>query len=253
MMARLRSLLTATTLAVTLAAAPAQANPLQNWAGRLLEWSQRRPTPSTTSVTGFVPPAGGLPANREGGAARGAVCPFSNQRLTALLPSTNLGLTASARPSLFFYLPPTEGRSVEFLLQDSRGAELYQSTTRINQSGIVRIDLPSNAPELEVGQTYQWYLSVICDPKDRTADLYVQGWVQRVAMPENLQRQLQQAPANERPYIYASAGLWHETLATLFELRQAQPGNTTLQADWIALLRMEGLDKVAQEPLAGRL
>ncbi|MEN9216949.1 MAG: DUF928 domain-containing protein [Gloeomargarita sp. HHBFW_bins_162] len=251
-MARLQSFLTATTLAVTLAAAPAQANPLQNWAGRLLEWGQKRPT-TTTPVTGFVPPAGGLPANREGGAARGAVCPFSNQRLTALLPSSNLGLTASARPSLFFYMPPTEGRSVEFLLLDSRGAELYQSTTRINQSGIVRMDLPSNAPELVVGQSYQWYLSVICDPKDRTADLYVQGWVQRVAMPDSLQQQLQKAPASEHPYIYASAGLWHETLASLMELRQAQPGNANLQADWMSLLSMEGLDKIAQEPFAGKL
>ena len=252
-MTRLQSLFTATTLALTLVAAPAQANPLQNWAGRLIEWGQKRSTPTLTNVNGFVPPAGGLPANREGGAARGAVCPVGNQRLTALLPSTNLGLTAAARPSLFFYLPPTEGRSVEFVLQDSRGAELYQSTTRINQSGIVRVDLPSNAPELAVGQTYQWYLSVICDPKDRTADLYVQGWVQRVDMPDTLKRQLQQAPASEHPYIYANAGLWHETLAALFELRQAQPGNAMWQEGWISLLRMEGLDKVAQEPLAGRL
>ena len=252
-MARLPSVLTAMTLAVTLVAAPAQANPLESWAARLLEWGKRRSTPPVAPVTGFVPPATGLPSNREGGAARGTVCPVGNQRLTALLPSTGLGLTVSARPSLFFYLPPTEGRSIEFSLWDARGAELYQSTTKVNRSGIVRFDLPSNAPELVVGQTYQWHLSLICDPKDRSADMYVQGWVQRVALPDALQQQLQRAPRSEHPYIYANAGLWHETLATLAELRQAQPNNPDLRADWLLLLQLEGLDKVAQEPLAGSL
>jgi len=252
-MNRLPSFLAAVTLAVTLTAAPAQANPLENWASRLLEWGKRRSTPPPAPVTGFVPPAAGLPNNREGGAARGAICPAGHHRLTALLPATGLGLTASGRPSLFFYLPPTEGRSIEFSLWDSRGAELYQSTTKINTSGIVRLDLPSNAPELVVGQTYQWHLALICDPKDRSADMYVQGWVQRVALTDTLREQLQRTPRSEHPYLYASAGLWHETLATLAELRQAQPNNPDFRSDWMLLLQLEGLDKVAQEPLASGL
>ncbi|MCS7031453.1 MAG: DUF928 domain-containing protein [Gloeomargarita sp. SKYG116] len=253
-MAHLRSLFLATTFALTLTATPALANPLQDWAGRLLEWSRRRPTPTpSVVVTGFVPPAAGLPGNREGGATRGAVCPVSEKRLTALLPTAHLGLTAAARPSFFFYLPPVEGRPVEFVLLDSRGAELFTYTGRAQQSGIVRLDLPDQAPTLNVGETYQWYFSVVCDPQDRTADLYVRGWVQRVALPASLERQLQRAPRNEHPYIYASAGLWHETLAALMDLRQSQPQNSQLMADWQSLLQNEGLGKVAQEPLAGKL
>ncbi|MEN9216950.1 MAG: DUF928 domain-containing protein [Gloeomargarita sp. HHBFW_bins_162] len=207
----------------------------------------------TTVVVGFIPPTGGLPANREGGSARGGLCPASPQRLTALLPSSHLGLTAAARPSFFAYMPPTGGRRVELMLQDEKGKVLHLSEFQINQTGIVRVDLPSAAPELVVGQTYRWYLSVICDPMDSSASLHVGGWVQRVAMPDNLKQQLQKAPANEHPYIYGSAGLWHETLASLMELRQAQPGNANLQADWMSLLSLEGLDKIAQEPLAGRI
>ncbi|MCS6781621.1 MAG: DUF928 domain-containing protein [Gloeomargarita sp. SKYBB_i_bin120] len=253
-MARFRSLFLATTCALTLTATPVLANPLQDWVGRLLEWSRRRPTASpTVTVTGFVPPAAGLPGNREGGATRGAVCPVSSKPLTALIPTRHLGLTAAARPSFFFYLPPVEGRTVEFVLMDSRGAEVFTYTGRAQQSGIVRLDLPENAPALQVGELYQWYFSVVCDPQDRTADLYVRGSVQRVALPASFQQQLQRVPRNEHPYIYASAGLWHETLAALLDLRQSQPQNGQLMADWQSLLQIEGLGKVAQEPLAGKL
>lgn len=253
-MACFRSLALATALTLTLTATPATANPLQIWAGRLLKWSQRRATAQpTTPVIGFVPPAAGLPGNREGGATRGAVCPVSHKRLTALLPASHLGLTAAARPSFFFYLPPVGDREVELVLMDGRGMEHYTYRGRAQQSGIVRLDLPEEAPALAVGDTYQWYFSVICDPQDRTADLFVRGWVQRVALAPSFEQQLQRAPRSQHPYLYAGAGLWHETLAALVELRQSQPQNKALLVDWLALLQTEGLDQLATEPLAGRL
>jgi len=233
-------------------ATPVQANPIQAWVGRLLDWGNRRPV-STVATVGFIPPTGGLPANREGGSVRGGLCPISPQRLTALLPSSSLGLTVAARPSFFAYLPPTGGRPVELMLQDAQGNVLHLSSFQTDKVGLVRVDLPSHAPELKVGETYRWYLSIICDPNDSSANLHVGGWVQRVALTDNLRQQLAKIPVGDRPYLYARAGLWHETLASLMELRQAQPNNASLQADWASLLQIEGLDRVAQEPIAGNL
>ncbi len=230
--------------------APAQANPFHSWAGRLLEWGKKTPTTGTALVSGFIPPTRGLPANREGGSARGGLCPPSPQRLTALLPSSHLGLTAAARPSFFAYMPPTGGRPVELMVKDHQENTLYWSQVQVQSTGgIVRVNLPNSAPELTVGQTYRWYLSIICDSQDSTASLHVGGWIQRVAMTEAFRQQLQKVPLTERPRLYASAGLWHETLGALMELRQAQPGNASLQSDWMSLLRLEGLERVAAEPL----
>jgi len=233
-------------------AAPVQANPLQAWTGRLLDWAKKRPVTAVTTV-GFIPPTGGLPANREGGSARGGMCPVTPQRLTALLPSSSLGLTTAARPSFFAYLPPTGNRPVELMLQNAQGNVLHLSSFQTNKVGLVRVDLPSHAPELKVGETYRWYLSIICDPNDSSASLHVGGWVQRVALAENLRQQLAKTPVADRPYLYAKAGLWHETLTSLMELRQSQPNNASLQADWTSLLQFEGLERVAQEPFVGNL
>jgi len=235
-----------------LLAAPVQANPIYAWTGRLLDWGKRRPV-STVATVGFIPPTGGLPANREGGSARGGLCPVSPQQLTALLPHSSLGLTVAARPSFFVYLPPTGGRPVELMLQDSQGNVVHLASFQTNKVGLVWVDLPGHAPELKVGETYRWYLSIICDPNDSSASLHVGGWVQRVALTDKLRQQLAKSPVGDRPYLYARAGLWHETLASLVELRQAQPNNTSLQADWALLLQMEGLDRIAQELIVGSL
>jgi hypothetical protein len=139
------------------------------------------------------------------------------------------------------------------MLQDAQGNVLHLSSFQTDKVGLVRVDLPSHAPELKVGETYRWYLSIICDPNGSSANLHVGGWVQRVALTDNLRQQLAKIPVGDRPYLYARAGLWHETLASLMELRQAQPNNASLQADWASLLQIEGLDRVAQEPIAGNL
>jgi hypothetical protein len=251
-MLRLKFAVMLSVCAGALVTTPVQANPLQAWTGRLLDWGQKRPVATVTTV-GFIPPTGGLPANREGGSARGGMCPNSPQRLTALLPSSSLGLTIAARPSFFAYLPPTGGRPVELMLQNAQGEVLHLSSFQTNKVGLVRVDLPNNAPELTVGDTYRWYLSIICDPNDSSASLHVGGWVQRVALSDNLRQQLVKTPVADRPYLYAKAGLWHETLVSLMELRQSQPGNASLQTDWTSLLKFEGLEQVAQEPFVGNL
>ncbi|MEN9234475.1 MAG: DUF928 domain-containing protein [Gloeomargarita sp. DG02_3_bins_56] len=251
-MRRLKLIVTVSLFSFGLLATPAQADPLRDWFGGLVDWGKRRPTAAVT-VSGFVPPTRGLPSNREGGSARGGLCPASPQRLTALVPSSSLGLTVAARPSFFVYLPPTGNRPVELMLQDAQGKVLHVSEFQPKHTGIVRVDLPSHAPELAVGQTYRWYFSIICDPNDSSASLHVGGWVQRIPFGDSLRQQLAKAPVSDRPYLYAKAGLWHETLAAFLELRQAQPANPHLQSDWLSLLQLQGLEQLAQAPVAGNL
>lgn len=113
-----------------------------------------------------------------------------------------------------------------------------------------RFKLPSFAglPPLEIDQNYHWYFSMLCNPVNRAEDVFVEGWIQRVETNSVLVK-LKKSSLEERANLYASAGLWHEALMTLTELRRDHPDDLAIAANWTKLLQSVGLDTIAQEPL----
>ncbi|MBD2742225.1 DUF928 domain-containing protein [Coleofasciculus sp. FACHB-1120] len=196
----------------------------------------------------------GAPRTREPGASRGSsTCAAEGKSLMALLPSTNIGLTVAAHPTLFVALPEASVQEAEFILYNGETSEQvkYETTLPIpNVGGVVSVSLPQkDAPPLVVGKTYRWSLSVICDPEDRGADIVVEGWIQRVQPSSVLRNALQKAAPRDRPAIYADAGMWLDTLSSLADLRNANPSDLTLETDWQDLLKSVNLGTVAKEPL----
>ena len=45
------------------------------------------------------------------------------------------------------------------------------------QAGLVRLQLPEQAPPLEVGENYQWFLALKCEGQLRPGSPFVDGWV----------------------------------------------------------------------------
>lgn len=171
----------------------------------------------------------------------------------ALLPSTNIGLTIAARPTLFVALPETSAQEAEFTLFDGETGQQVKYETKFpipNKAGVVSISVPQkDVPPLVIGKKYHWSLSVICDPEDRGADIVVEGWIQRVQPSLVLKNALEKAAPRDRPAIYADAGMWLDTVASLADLRNANPSDSTLVSDWKDLLKSVNLGTVAEEPL----
>lgn len=194
----------------------------------------------------------GLPGRRVGGGTRGE-CNFAEKTLTALIPETHLGLTTAAYPTLFFYVPQrSKEQAMEFVLRDENNRLVYEEElTATSLSGVVSVNLQeANALKpLEVGKTYHWYFSIICNPQNRAHDVSVEGWVQRVEASPTLARELETVTLPERVPLYAEAGIWQDAIATLAQLRYSYPNNLTLADEWAKLLESEGLDEIAREPL----
>jgi len=172
--------------------------------------------------------------------------------LVALIPDTNLGLTAEKYPTFFWSVPPTPARTAEFVLSNEKKQEIYKTTFAITGSpGVVSLTLPASAtlPPLELNKNYAWTFSLICNPSDPSAVDFVQGWVQRVVLNPEVGNQLTKAAPRDRPAIYAGAGIWNDTLKSLSELRRANPRDRTLAADWETVLKSVGLEIVAKAPL----
>lgn len=210
-----------------------------------------RSTPKKLGLS-FKAPNRGAPASTTGGATRGGVCTPGNKVLMPLMPQQRLGLTFSDRPSFFLYVPPSPNQTAEFLLLGNDDTEvIYQSTFSLpTKPGIVRFDLPTDAPALQVGKQYHWYVTLICDAaKGPSGNPSVEGWIERTTPSPKLAKAIKTTKPANRPALYAEAGVWHETVTSLADLRRRTPNDPKLLSAWKELMKSVGLDSVAAEPL----
>ena len=213
-----------------------------------------------------------LPETTAGG-ARGR-CNALGQKLAAIVPplsdphqmteglprglNTRLGLTASASPKLWFYVPdhPEDVDQAEFMLQvrQANGSEqdvleqplLIKGIPR--EPGIFSIDLGSLAGTkivLEPDRTYGWYLSLICNANRPSRNPSVSGWIRYE--PYDQRGTLGILGDREQVENYIDAGLWHDALTLAAQLRCQPDATGTNSAAWTELLDSIGLaDEVVQ-------
>ncbi|AVH63771.1 DUF928 domain-containing protein [Nostoc sp. 'Peltigera membranacea cyanobiont' N6] len=206
---------------------------------------------------------GRRPGNRQGGGSRDfGLEKAQDKYLTALVPQVNLGteetpfvigLTVSERPTFWFYVPyqPIPPRNVRFVLFDEEEDDVYEATFQFNNTpGIVSISLPETVTPLEIGQNYRWIFSFISNPRNRSADDVVTGWVKRILKDPDLKSQLESVTTQrESILLYAANGLWYDAISALAQLRCSQPQDETIQTDWYNLLQSVDLGDIASEPI----
>jgi hypothetical protein len=194
------------------------------------------------------PPPKNPGSSSPGGRRDASACPqdantaTTDQELTALSPTTKPGLTVAERPTFFVSVPKTSAKTAEFSLRDRKGSGVYRTTLDLPKTpGIIRVNLPAQAPALEVGQEYLWSFAVICNPNDRIDDRFVTGTVQRITLEPTRLSQIQQAPPKERVSLYQKADVWYDAIAVLFELQRTQPNDPSIHTSWREFLQSGGV------------
>jgi hypothetical protein len=174
--------------------------------------------PSSAPV--YKPPSNGAPGGRVGGASRG---PATAARLLPtidlLAPDGHAGLTASATPTLYFFVSQPVTWPTQFTIS---------AAGRPNP--IVEVDLP--APKaagiyplrtadyrvrLEPGVLYSWSVSVNLDRKARSRDIVASASLLRTASDPALEAELRNASPSRRVGLLAQAGLWYDAVAAAAE------------------------------------
>jgi uncharacterized protein (UPF0335 family) len=72
------------------------------------------------------------------------------------------------------------------------------------------------------------------------------GAIERVEMPEGLKAKVAQAPKSDLPSIYAEAGMWYDTVASISDLIEAAPQDQALRQQRTALLAQVGLTGITE-------
>jgi hypothetical protein len=193
----------------------------------------------------------GLPLRRVGGGTRSGCELASSDKLVALIPERTIGKTTKSHPKFYFYIPEnTEGKQIEFVLRDKHDNLVYETIFASDgKSGILSIELPaSKISLLAANDDYHWYLSMLCNPANRSQDIVLEGFIQRVELDGTMQQKLQQATPLERVNLYQTANIWYDAIDTLAELKLNSP-KTTTTTEWHNLLDSVGLADIAQKPL----
>ncbi len=223
----------------------------------------------------------GAPVNTQGGGTRGP-CFEGVKKPVALVPApqmgetTGIGETVAEYPTIFWYMPKispkdAEAPAIDFVLKVSDKQQdlgkpmpiIYSAKYALAKSdegvvgtpGIMSLSLaPSNFPSLsplEIDKEYYWELATSCNYTDSDLgdNIYVDGRLKRVEPDPTLARRIQQATPEQRVALYAEKRLWYNTLASLVELRRANPNDQNLADAWDKLLSSAGLDVISKEPL----
>ncbi len=209
------------------------------------------PTPASVneltifrSVT-YRPPQTKI-AGRTAGAAMRSACPPP----ILLAPPLYVGLTTSSHPTFFWY--QADAKPTNFLLIDEdTGESLYETTVLVIQPGIVQMKIPERVAALKVGKSYLWGISLVCLGQQASErDAFAQSWIQRIEPTATLTKELAMGAPGERPALYAAAGIWYDTLATLAALRRTYPKDLRVRQAWLDVLQAVALSKVATQPFA---
>ncbi len=195
----------------------------------------------------------GRPTKRRGMGSRND-CPATNIPLTALIPENQVGKVVGSNPTFWLFIPYKSSKipKGEFVLQDEAHNDVYRTDFPIDKGeGIVGVSLASGQ-SLEIDKTYQWYFKLYCDRDKSTTPIYVRGWVRRVALQPNQQKQLSGvASPRQRVAFYAQNGIWYSALTELVKLRRENPQNKILARDWLQLLNNVGLQNLSNKPILG--
>ncbi len=191
----------------------------------------------------------GVPGRRVGGGTRGEqIFASATASLAALVTANNLSVTTATYPTLLFYVPEMVSTNrVEFVLRDSRDELIYETTYQLGrEGGLVSVETVGAILPLTLNEDYQWYFSVVPDADDRANDVVVEGRIRRVEQSAWLAQQqvattvLAQLaiapPLRKARLLYQQANLWHDAALILDDLRQHEPDNPAVAAEWDQLL-----------------
>ena len=204
--------------------------------------------------TAFSSSNQGKPGVTKGGASRAGECmaEVTNSKvdLTPILPAPSQSLTSASHPTFLAHVPSTSADKVYLRIKNHNEEYDYATVLPITgQGGIIRLTLPSEAPALEKGQNYQWFLALMCQGVLKPDSPTVEGSLTRVSTKITSSEQIKAMSQLEQAQMYAEAGIWYETISILAQLRKEKSEDSNLFSIWEKVLSSVGLESLVQVEL----
>lgn len=213
------------------------------------ESSRLSPSPDTGTPEDTSTP-GGSRTDRD----RISSCHDGEVPITSLIGNEIREFTVSKYPSFWFYVPCTNNEidRLEFVLEDTQTKKtIYQTSIHLSGvAGIIEVALPHESRySLEQDKNYTWYLKG--NYTESGSDIALSGWIRRIPLDSQLQRQLE---TSERQYdVYIQNKIMYNAITTLAKQYQTKSGNPQIKNDWMNLLKMLGVIQLANKPFVNSI
>lgn len=204
---------------------------------------------STFSVESFAqtsdtyrPPKGKVrEQTRKAGGSRGCRIPLENT-VTLLVPQDHTATTISPHPTFFWYLSQKLSLPLRFTLLEPGKEPIFTKELKA-ESGITVLKLPQNTTPLETGKIYRWTVTIICNDKKPSRNLFAQAWIERVSVVGfhsdigNISNRLLCSKT------YAQMGIWYNALSCAYtNTQQSLQNGSGEKKEFQSLLEQIDLD-----------
>lgn len=201
-------------------------------------------TRSGSSDLKYTPPTN-LPKRTRPAVTGGAATRGTDPVIELLAPQDHTGITATARPTFFWYISAQPSLPVEFTLRDEQADQtLLVSRVAIPAAGIVKFELPKDMPALAPNKEYSWSVSLIHDFKEGEANTVYKALLQFQPIPPQQAEALRSADSpRDRAAVFAQGGLWYDAIAQVVSAYLADSKDSNTQDDVMSLLSQVNLDQ----------
>lgn len=188
---------------------------------------------SANDFAEYVPPSGRDKIQRtEGAGSRG--CPSDSfGSLSLLIPKNHIGLTATDHPTFSWYVSKVPSTEMQFaLVEPGVSKPLLVKQFHSDKNGFVQLELPQNVPGLSIGKVYRWTVSLVCNAKRPSENIYVRSSIIRIANSTQTNNQLTGLASLDQSYaqklrqtaaVYAQSGIWYDAIANVSKAYLADP------------------------------
>jgi len=178
--------------------------------------------------------------------------PESMPKRLAPIASEQTGFTSSNQPNLYWYISDQYKGKMEFKLnapQTSRPV-LSVKLSGSPAEGIYGIKLKDYNVTLETGIEYEWFITIITDPLERSGDIYASATIKYVEPSSDLNNKFNMASLEQRYYVYAKNGYWYDSISSLSSLIEKSATTKKYRLHRAALLKQVNLIKAARYDLS---
>jgi hypothetical protein len=189
----------------------------------------------------YKPPLRGAPGGRVGGASRSAVRVSTPLPVIELLaPADHAGLTATATPTLYFYVSRPVAWPTQFTISaPTQPAPVLEVTIPSPAAaGIYALRPGDHRVQLRPGVAYTWSVSIVLDPRAWSRNIIASSTI--VFDPTLSTGAVLAGPPLRRAALLADAGLWYDAVAAAAEAQSLDQ-----HAALDALVHQAGLSQAA--------
>ena len=170
----------------------------------------------------------------------------------APIASEQTGFTSINMPTLYWYISGAFNGQMEFKLNEPSISKpvLSVQLKGVPAEDIYALKLSEHNIKLKPNIEYEWFVSIITDPEERSGDIYASATIKYVEASSNLKKLLSQTPQEKHYRVYAENAYWYDSIDSISNMIKNSNTKKLYRAHRASLLKQVNLIKASKFDLS---